>query len=60
MILHSELRSRRWPWLTQGWEVAKEVDDDERMKAYLQDIGVLPRPPQYFDVSTVYRPADCR
>lgn len=58
MILHSELRSTRWPWLTQGWHVVADVQRDEQRQRLAEEWGFVRRPWQLFDISHVTRPAD--
>lgn len=45
------LKSKRWPWLSFGWEVAEEVDREEWVKAMM-----IHPTPQYFDTGNFYRP----
>jgi hypothetical protein len=46
------LKSKRWPWLTEGWEVVEDVMVDKHL-AFLS-----PPPRQWFDPGYVTIPAD--
>ena len=44
------LKSKRWPWLTDGWEVVEDVLAEQQSKM-LSCYNVLP---EFFDLSNVY------
>lgn len=60
MILHTDLKSRRWPWLTEGWEVAEDVVAEQSRLAARQALGLLPpEGPLFLDISPgIFTPAD--
>ena len=41
------VKSKRWPWLTDGWEVVEDVEKDEQLEAAKDLMGVC-RPPQFW------------
>ena len=50
----SMLRSKRWPWLTEGWEYVEDVQWDELLEH--NRLLVKNEPPQFFDFGYFYAP----
>lgn len=46
------IKSKRWPWLTDGWEVVEEVQAEEQAKYCFGEY----EPPDFFDLGYVYHP----